>query len=365
MSSSSYNSFSEILTDRNLAERTNEIVAALGGIDKILSEYMRITQKYEDEELLTAEQLKAIVNFAEITPIKSQTTLDTLEQTVQGEHHPTIWDRIYDRAKLKEDVFHLDRSDTVLHSILSESKMVDHLIGFLFSKWTVFVLCVVTFPWIAFVSMRPDLHEVTWYLILEITWICSVMFLMALMILCSNIPALLLVVSGFDFWVKLYYAIILGVTNIMYAQSLGYSLNRTLFVSVGALLTVVVVITVSLLEARGTCWKVSFGFGLWLALCFTWLAIECTLQWGYEERNFQPWSGVSIGLLGFAGERALKELTQECLARNIRWHSNLISFEGSREFLSAQRQRQQDAECSAIIQCAYTSSMSARSTICR
>ena len=44
----------------NLEEHTTEIVASLGGIDTILTEYIRISQKYDDEELLTEKQIKQI-----------------------------------------------------------------------------------------------------------------------------------------------------------------------------------------------------------------------------------------------------------------------------------------------------------------
>ena len=94
--------FEALLSNTDHTEATNEIVAALGGIDKILREYLRISREYEGEELLSESEMHSIseiINRLNTKPVSS------------------FWNRIYFRAKLKNNAFRLYHSDTLLHCI--------------------------------------------------------------------------------------------------------------------------------------------------------------------------------------------------------------------------------------------------------
>ena len=119
------NQFAALIGEGIHDDHTGDIVDALGGIDKVLLEYIRIAEQYEDEELLNAVQIQQITDI------------------VNTEHVVTFWDRIYSMANLRDDTFHLSRHDSLLHHICGSKNMVERVIYILFSKIT--MICYAVF----------------------------------------------------------------------------------------------------------------------------------------------------------------------------------------------------------------------------
>ena len=61
------------------------------------------------------------------------------------------------------------------------------------------------------------------------------------------------------FQVKVYYVVSLGISYHLHFLHEGYHLNRIISWDIGAVMTVLVVVTVSLIETRSHSWKVEFG----------------------------------------------------------------------------------------------------------
>ena len=83
--------FQTLLSSSKHDHLTTEIVSAMGGIDKILHEYIRLTREYENEELLSQSEMQDISKI-----IGAAAT----------EHTHSIFDKLYQRAKLMDNTFH-------------------------------------------------------------------------------------------------------------------------------------------------------------------------------------------------------------------------------------------------------------------
>ena len=169
-------------------------MASLGGIDHILNEFIRITKTYGNEELLTEIQMNQITRSV-------SGELDTVGALAQATNNEltsgaTLWDKLYAKARLENDTFHLSLSDTVLHSIFAKDT-AERIIAFIFSKYTIIPLAIVCLPWITAISIYPAVHENTWFFAAESVFLCFCYLYLIGMILSCNVPALLLIISGF------------------------------------------------------------------------------------------------------------------------------------------------------------------------
>ena len=57
-----------------------------------------------------------------------------------------------------------------------------------------------------------------------------------------------------------------------------------------------------IIEGFGGSWKISFGIGLLLSVCFSWLAVQYTLfaeSYGFPEYEWEIVSGMSFGLVSY------------------------------------------------------------------
>ena len=119
----SIDEFNTLVSNSNHDHLTDAIVSALGGIDKVLSEYIRITREHENEDLLTRSEIQRIADIISAAP------------TAPAE---SMYDKLYERAKLMNNTFHLKTSDTVWHSIFAalnaDRNFADRLNVALFSK---------------------------------------------------------------------------------------------------------------------------------------------------------------------------------------------------------------------------------------
>ena len=221
-SAATIDSLSDLISDAKLDGHINEIVATLGGMDSILSEYIRITKQYEDEELLNSEQIQSISDL-----ITADTDSDTAQENIAGRRE-TDWDKIYHTAKLRDDTFHLNRYDTPLHSIsrfiCCNERVADRLIQFLFSKMLIFCIFMIAVPWMIVISIEGSynwrIHDRNWFFIPEMVYLSFLMLYFTLLICSCNTSVILLVFSEFDQWIKLYYAVGSGVANALYTRCL-------------------------------------------------------------------------------------------------------------------------------------------------
>ena len=275
----SIDEFDVLISGSNHDHLTDEIVAALGGIDKMLNEYIRITREYENEELLSRPEMQNITNTISAVP---------------NAPPETIFDKLYRRAKLMDNTFHFSSSDTVWHSICTKHT-ADRIVSALFSKYIVTVVCVVFFIGMfcamsTIWGMVPESHVQFLGGVILMTAPILLTFLISAILSC-NIPSLVLILTTFDFWVKLGYSIICAVTY-------AILLTRGSLVGVSGIwlavyygfssITVLLVLTISLIEGLHGNWKVAVMFGACLSLVYSCLAITRTFNlndFGEQELN--------------------------------------------------------------------------------
>lgn len=294
------NEFSDKLADANLDGHANEIVAALGGIHQILNEYIRISTEYETEELLKSVQMQHISDL--ISDNRAENALNAVPNDHENNINHTFWDKMYSMAKLKDDTFHLSRSGTLLHSIISTryGDYVDRLVAWPFSKYALMTLVIVTFPLIGLsLLMGDDSH---WFL--SVWLIIQIIFILylSLCILSCNKPIFYLVLSGFDFWVKIGYGIAAAICYIIYirAEKTDSSSIQVVVVDVGAVSLVFVIVMVSLMEGYVVNWKLSFLLGLIMSLFISYQAIQLTLfSSDREDVDIRLSTNVTFGILEF------------------------------------------------------------------
>ena len=301
------NRFSELVSEGNLDAYSNEIVASLGGIDQILTEYIRITRKYEDEELLTESQMNHIAGLVS-KDWNSVDTVDTLSKVTNTDQDDsgTVYDRLYAKADLKNGIFHLNRAETILHTLFANQKTADCLIAILFNKITVFCSFMISAPFILVNLGGADhMFQETWFFVLGLMQEVLILIYFVLLIMCCNVPALLLIMSGFDFWIKLYYSISAAICYIIYSLDADFGANERIWLGLQEVLVVFTVIFASLIEGYGTSWRFSFGFGLLISTTFSLKALGMTFNiLSLEERQFELWPGASFELVAFMASAA-------------------------------------------------------------
>ena len=117
--------FEAMLANKNHDHLTDKIVSALGGIDKMLIQYIRITREHENEPLLRGPEMQKIANIISTTPMAPT---------------ESMWDYLYKRAKLMDNTFHFTSSDTVWHSVFTDPHVADRIVAAMFSSFGVSVL---------------------------------------------------------------------------------------------------------------------------------------------------------------------------------------------------------------------------------
>ena len=271
----SIDEFDAMLSNKNHDHITDEIVAALGGIDKMLIEYIRITREHENEELLSGPDMQKIANIVSTVP------------TAPTE---SMWDNLYKRAKLMDNTFHFSSSDTVWHSIIFDQQVADRIVAVTLSRY------MWTFLGIAIVILFACCFEM--YLGAALATLAIIVPFLVLMILSCNIPSLLLILCTFDFWMKVGYSIILAIASGIYMRGLNvWSAEWITALDLNFVLIVLLIVNVSLIEGYHGNWKVTFIFGLIVSLIFSWCAVLWTLNpYAFKEQQFELWSGYSIGL---------------------------------------------------------------------
>lgn len=273
----SINEFNTLISDMNHDHLTHEIVAALGGIDKILNEYIRITREYENEEILSGPEMQKIADI------------------ISAE---TIFDKLYDRAHLMNNTFHFSSSDTAWHSILADRKIADRIVSTLFSKCTVTIISFAVIGWI--LCIISGLMWIDDLAIAVVAFLLQaiLLFFFVSAILSCNIPSLLLILTTFDFWMKVGYSATL--TIIIFLESEEWKIDDVWLatIKISAVGNVLLVMNLSLIEGHHGNWKVSFIFGLVVSLAYSWAAFIATFDKSTEIKYLELWFGFSIGLNG-------------------------------------------------------------------
>ena len=283
--------FSRTLADANFHGHANEIVATLGGIDKILNDFVRISREYDSAELLNSNQMQHISDL-----ISNERTA-TAEGTEQEQSH-TIWDRMYAMAKLKNDTFHLSHSDTILHSIISNPHYADRLTTFLYSKYPVIAMMLTLMPLIIMFIVDASILYRTWFVVAVMTVQIPVMMYLVLLTLSCNKAVLLLVMSGFDFWIKIGYGMMAAVLFMLYfRKATDYSETQIIFMDIGSVALILVIVMLSFIEGYAVKWSTSFVVGFIMSLNMSRAAVLLTLS------PEQMGMGNNLNLELFAGYR--------------------------------------------------------------
>ena len=233
--------------------------------------------------------------------------VDSLQIAADEHHGDTLWDRIYARAKLRDGTFHLSRSDTLVHSIVSNEATADRIVDILFSKITI---CGFVCSMICWWGLKVLTGEgvVMWYFVISMIFQPAFILYCLLLILCSNVSAFQLIVSGFDFWIKLGYTILYFVTSILYFVNVVSHPTTLIFTSLACVMLLCMVVLVSMVEGFHTSWKFSFALSLVISLITSIFAVRITLFWNGPEKELELWPGASIGLVSIFSS-AMRVLT--------------------------------------------------------
>merc|ERR1712154_695363 len=135
----------------------------------------------------------------------------------------------------KDDTFHLSHSDTILHSMISNQHHADRLTAFLFSKYPVIalVICVMPIAFMYFVDSSIWYHK--WWVIMVVIVQIPLITYFVLLILSCNKPVFFLVISGFDFWIKMGYGVMAAVLFMIYfRKATDYSETQIIFTDIGS-----------------------------------------------------------------------------------------------------------------------------------
>ena len=270
--------FSRILANANFDGHSNEIVATLGGIDKILNEYVRISQEYDSADLLNSDQMQHISDLlADERTTNTENDQTQIEEDTQQEQSLTIWDRMYTMAKLENDTFHLSYADTILHAIIANKRHVDRLMGFLYSKYTVIGLCLIVLPFVILFFVDNSIWQRSWYALTIIAVYIPMAMYFILLILSCNKPVFLLVITGFDFWVKLGYGVMATILFITYVRKANdFSWEQILFMDIAAIILTIMIVLLSVIEGYAVKWSTAFALGLMVSLSITYRAVMLT-----------------------------------------------------------------------------------------
>ena len=244
----------------------------MGGIDGILHDYIRISTENENEDLLTSSQMQRISDLISDSE-KARTVINDLAQS------HTIWDKMYSMAKLKDDTFHLSHSDTILHSIIANQHHADRLTTFLFSKYPVIALVLVVMPTAIVYFVDSSVAKNTWYAAMVLIMQIPMVMYFILLILSCNKPVLLLVISGFDFWIKMGYGVMAAVLCMTYfRKATDYDDTQILLGDVGSVSLMLMIIMLSLVEGYAVKWTTAFVLGFIMSLTTTRTAVLLTLS---------------------------------------------------------------------------------------
>ena len=292
----SIDEFDAMLSNKNHDHLTDKIVAALGGIDKMLIEYIRITREHENEELLSGPDMQKIAKIISTAP------------TAPIEMTESMWDYLYKRAKLMDNTFHFSSSETVWHSIFTDPQVADRIVVATFSKFTWTFVGAAFAIWMTCIALAIQVGSTKPSLLLveglysgtALAMLSILVPFLVLMILCCNIPSLLLILCSFDFWMKVGYSIILiiaGCIRFIRLQGPDAPVVWVAILALSAAVIVLVICNVSLIEGYHGNWKVAFIFGLIMSLVFSWGAVANSFNTNNsEEHELELWPGYSIVL---------------------------------------------------------------------
>ena len=282
----SIDEFAALILDSNHDHLTDQIVASMGGIDQILTEYIRITREYEDEELLSGSEMQKIADIISAVPAAPA---------------DTIYDKLYARARLKDNTFHLNTSETMWHSICADRQIADRIITVLFSKFTIAIVGIAAVIWVVYGIFTEHRTNALYEITLLTAQTILILYLVP-MILSCNIPALLLILTTFDFWMKMGYSIVVSILSFMIWDKWDDSAIWTLSFVIDSAITVLCITNLAVIEGHHGNWKISFMFGLIMSLVISTVAVLFTFGvYGHGGRQLELWFGLSLNLVELMG----------------------------------------------------------------
>lgn len=284
----SIDQFEALISNTDHDEHTLQIVDALGGIDKILNEYIRVTRVHDEEQLLDDMAMQQIASIISL-----------------NEEPLSVYEKVYARAQLKGDTFHLSRSDTLLHSIGCNHCLVDKLMSFLLSKYVLICTWAAAAVWVPLVALYGAVHagnrESLWLFLMQFILLCVYIIYWLLVILCCNVSVFQMVLLSFDFWIKVLYSVSLAVAEALYQRQFEYEPETQYIQYMYSVIRLCIVIAVSLIEGYRVSWGIKFGMALCMSAIYSYWALYYTLYHDGEELSVLISSGVSVELLAWIG----------------------------------------------------------------
>merc|ERR1712154_174798 len=104
-------------------------------------------------------------------------------------------------------------------------------------------------------SFIQDIHENQLYFAVEVCWQMCLFIGFIIMLMACNMQAGKLLITQFDFWMKLYYSMGCLVANSTYTRCSNYHINRIIFVDLSSILIVFMVTFFSVMEGVHVSWK--------------------------------------------------------------------------------------------------------------
>eukprot|EP01083_Nonionella_stella_P116107 344759_1 len=264
---------------------TNDIVEILGGIDDILKTYISLSKRYTDDDMvLTPTQMEQIHRIiladTQIVPSIDVNDVEDIDAN---------------------KTYYFNRNDTFLHSVCCNDQIANKIIAALYHKLLLFPMWIITVIWVLITTFfhQVNPHQVTWFFILEVIYECGVICYFILLTASCNKKAFKLIVTGFDFWIKLYYSIMALVTDALYVRRAGYHVNEIVYIDLSAVMITQIIIYFSLMEGFNVSWKTMFALGIIVSCIVSLQAARFTIWFDGEEQYIRIFEGVKFGLIGY------------------------------------------------------------------
>lgn len=285
---------------------TKEIVDILGGIDNILKTYITMTKETNTtSNILTEDQMNEICDLIHpkttdsMHKIIPNVSIDPMEAEISAE---SIMNKEDNKTNDKTVIYYFNETDTFLHSICCNDNIAQRIISFIFNKITFLTMMAVAIPYViatTFFEAKYNLHERTWFFIMEMIFFSLTIIWVSLMIASCNKRTFSLIIKEFSFWIKIYYAIACFVANSIYIRCLDFSWNRIVYIDIGSLVFTLVIIFFSVIEGYAVSWKSMLLIGISMSSIWSLQALRFTIWYDEGEVELEIMPGVKLGLLGY------------------------------------------------------------------
>lgn len=172
----------------------------------------------------------------------------------------------------------------------------------LFSKCTMLTVGIAFLIWCACHSLAYIVpSDVSGFLVIPIFVIQSMFLLFFILLLFSgNIPSLLLILTTFDFWIKLGYSLGFYIAGFIVWARIGTDWWWVLVFGIDGVIMILLIVNLSLIEGFHGNWKYSFASGLLVSLISSTIAFLFTFDLvGFGDVQLELWPGSSFAMIPF------------------------------------------------------------------